>query len=121
MTLFLFSLSAADFTFNSDNCHIKKFSHHFAVVGHVTGGGDREYRELKQDFVAWCQLNHLQINAGGGCLQEQILSSSTGEHPGYGSDTVASYKYLGVHLNNKLDWTDNTTAVYKKVRANCIC
>ena len=23
-------------------------------------------------------------------------------------------KYLGVHLNNKLDWTDNTAALYRK-------
>ena len=27
---------------------------------------------------------------------------------------VTSYKYLGVNLNNKLDWTHNTTALYKK-------
>ncbi|KAI5105020.1 hypothetical protein C0J45_4692 [Silurus meridionalis] len=27
---------------------------------------------------------------------------------------VDSYKYLGAHLNNKLDWTDNTEAIYKK-------
>ena len=29
-------------------------------------------------------------------------------------DMVKSYKYLGVHLNTKLDWTDNTNALYKK-------
>ncbi|KAI5086285.1 hypothetical protein C0J45_1049, partial [Silurus meridionalis] len=27
---------------------------------------------------------------------------------------VDSYKYLGVNLNNKLDWTDNTETIYKK-------
>ena len=27
---------------------------------------------------------------------------------------MESYKFLGVHLNNKLDWTDNTHALYKK-------
>ncbi|KAI3361221.1 hypothetical protein L3Q82_013416 [Scortum barcoo] len=27
---------------------------------------------------------------------------------------VRTYKYLGVHLNNKLDWTDNTDSLYKK-------
>ncbi|KAI3351544.1 hypothetical protein L3Q82_020227 [Scortum barcoo] len=29
-------------------------------------------------------------------------------------DIVDSYKYLGVHLDNKLDWTINTDAIYKK-------
>ncbi|KAI4896805.1 hypothetical protein NFI96_008135 [Prochilodus magdalenae] len=29
-------------------------------------------------------------------------------------EIVDSYKYLGVHLNNKLDWSVNTTALYKK-------
>ncbi|KAI3373006.1 hypothetical protein L3Q82_023462, partial [Scortum barcoo] len=29
-------------------------------------------------------------------------------------DTVKSYKYLGVHLNDNLDWTHNTDALVKK-------
>ncbi len=29
-------------------------------------------------------------------------------------EMVISYKYLGVHLKNKLGWTDNTPALYKK-------
>ncbi|KAI3377309.1 hypothetical protein L3Q82_008516, partial [Scortum barcoo] len=29
-------------------------------------------------------------------------------------DTVKSYKYLGVHLNDNLDWSDNTNALVKK-------
>ncbi|KAK3521454.1 hypothetical protein QTP70_005649 [Hemibagrus guttatus] len=29
-------------------------------------------------------------------------------------ERLDSYKYLGVHLNNKLDWTDNTAVIYKK-------
>ena len=29
-------------------------------------------------------------------------------------EMVTSYKYLGAHLNNKLDWTDHTAATYKK-------
>ncbi|KAJ0022335.1 hypothetical protein NQD34_009825 [Periophthalmus magnuspinnatus] len=29
-------------------------------------------------------------------------------------ERVDSYKYLGVHLNNKLDWSHNTDALYRK-------
>ncbi|KAK3570623.1 hypothetical protein QTP86_023807, partial [Hemibagrus guttatus] len=29
-------------------------------------------------------------------------------------DIVDNYKYLGVHIDNKLDWTKNTDALYKK-------
>ena len=29
-------------------------------------------------------------------------------------DVVYKYKYLGVHIDNKLDWTKNTKAEFKK-------
>jgi len=29
-------------------------------------------------------------------------------------EVVQDYKYLGVHLDNKLNWATNTEAVYKK-------
>ena len=29
-------------------------------------------------------------------------------------DVVQDYNYLGVYLDNKLDWAKNTKAVYKK-------
>jgi len=29
-------------------------------------------------------------------------------------DIVEEYKYLGVHTDNKMDWTKNTEALYKK-------
>ena len=70
-------------------------------------------------FVDWCQQNHLQLSARKTkepvvdfhrhkqpCTQVNILGTDIG--------MVTSYKYLGVHLNNKLDWTDHTAATYKK-------
>ena len=29
-------------------------------------------------------------------------------------EMMGAYKYLGVHLNNELDWSDNTDVLYKK-------
>ena len=32
-------------------------------------------------------------------------------------EVVEQYKYLGVHLDNRLDWRRNTDAIYKKGRS----
>ncbi|KAI3356448.1 hypothetical protein L3Q82_017659 [Scortum barcoo] len=82
----LFTLYTSDFTYSTDSCHLQKFSDDTAIVGCVSEGNDCEYRKVIMDFVDWCELNHLQVNASN----------------------------LGVHLNNKLDWTDNTDSLYKR-------
>lgn len=33
---------------------------------------------------------------------------------GVNMDIVRDSKYLGAHLDNKLDWTENTEAVHKR-------
>lgn len=41
---------------------------------------NREYRELTEDFVNWCQQNHFQINTPK--TKEQVVDSTyTSEHP----------------------------------------
>ncbi|KAI5103517.1 hypothetical protein C0J45_7098 [Silurus meridionalis] len=116
---FLFTIYTADFMFSSETCHLQKFSDDSAIVGLITNDDDRDYRGLIKNFVDWCQRSCLQINAGKTKelvvdfrRNKQILSPVNIQ----GKDIVRvdSYKYLGVHLNNKLDWTDNTEAIYKK-------
>ena len=117
---FLFTLYTADFTHNTANCHLQKFSDDSAIVGLITHGDDTEYRELTQDFAVWCQRNHLQLNAGK--TKELVVDFKRRKLPpptpvniqGTDIEIVKSYKYLGVHLNNKLDWSDNSNALYKK-------
>ncbi|KAI4895189.1 hypothetical protein NFI96_023720 [Prochilodus magdalenae] len=63
--------------------------------------------------------NCLQISAG--ITKELVVDFRRAKHSppvpvniqGMDIEIVRSYKYLGVHLN-KLDWTDNTAALYKK-------
>ncbi|KAI5098355.1 gastrula zinc finger protein XlCGF28.1-like [Silurus meridionalis] len=121
LTLFLFTIYTADFMFSSATCHLQKFSDDSAIVGLIMNDDDREYRGLTQNFVDWCQRSCLQINAGK--TKELVVDFRRHKHTSslplvniQGKDIVRvdSYKYLGVHLNNKLDWTDNTEAIYKK-------
>ncbi|CAM4584620.1 unnamed protein product [Leuciscus chuanchicus] len=100
-------------------CHLQKFSDDSAIVGLITDDDDREYRGLVQNFVDWCQRSCLQINAGK--TKELVVdfrrhkqTLSPVNIQGKDIGRVDSYKYLGVHLNNKLDWTNNTEAIYKK-------
>ncbi|KAI3371709.1 hypothetical protein L3Q82_024275, partial [Scortum barcoo] len=59
----------------------------------------------------------LQINAGK--TKELVVDFRRRRHSppapvsiqGTDIDTVKSYKYLGVHLNDSLDWSDNTNAL----------
>ncbi|KAI3357979.1 hypothetical protein L3Q82_003006 [Scortum barcoo] len=117
---FLFTLYTADFSYNTPSCHLQKFSDDSAVVGLITDGDDREYRGLIQDFADWCLRNNLQINDGK--TKELVVDFRRCRHSppapvsiqGTDIDTVKSYKYLGVHLNDSLDWSDNTNALVKK-------
>ncbi|CAI5660128.1 unnamed protein product [Oreochromis niloticus] len=117
---FLFTIYTADFSHNSTQCFLQKFSDDSAIVGLITDGDDKEYRGLTQDFVDWCQLNYLQINASK--TKELVVDFRRHKHPplqplniqGMDIEAVDSYRYLGVHLNNKLDWTHNSDALYRK-------
>ncbi|TWW73509.1 hypothetical protein D4764_15G0009030 [Takifugu flavidus] len=60
---FLFTLYTSDFSYNSDSCHLQKFSDDTTIVGRVSEENELEYREVITNFVAWCELNHLRINA----------------------------------------------------------
>ncbi|KAI3354945.1 hypothetical protein L3Q82_004738 [Scortum barcoo] len=96
-------------SYNTPSCHLQKFSDDSAVVGLITDGDDREYRGLIQDFADWCLRNNLQINAGK--TKELVVDFRRRSHSppapvsiqGMDIDTVKSYKYLGVHLNDSLD------------------
>ena len=86
------------------------------------GGDDKAYRELIKGFGDWCQRNHLQLNAEK--TKELVVDFHRHKQPciqvntqGTDIEKATSYKYLGVHMNNKLDWTE----YIRKVRAASIC
>lgn len=62
LALFLFTLYTADFTHNSANCHLKKFSDDSTIMCLITDEDDRQYRKLTKGSVDCCQQNHHQIN-----------------------------------------------------------
>ncbi|TWW64024.1 putative RNA-directed DNA polymerase from transposon BS [Takifugu flavidus] len=109
----LFTLYTSDFCYNSEMCHIQKFADDTAIVGCIRDNEEEEYRCLVRDFVAWCHNNGLQLNTsktkelvidfGRDRPRPRPVQIGTEEVEG-----VQTYKYLGLWLDNRLDWTSNT-------------
>ena len=84
---------------------------------------EEEYRGEVEGFVRWSEENHLQLNIGK--TKELMVDFRQSRKPstpiaiqGVEIETVDLYKFLGVSINNKLDWTDNTKALYRRLRAD---
>ena len=80
---------------------------------------EQEYRGVITDFVDWCGRNHLHINTSKTKemvvdFRRKVSRAAPVNIQGLDIEIVGDYKYLGVHLNNKLDWTTNTDALYRK-------
>ena len=119
MSPFLFTLYTSDFQANSDKCHLQKFSDDSSIVGYISDDGEEEYKALVENFVSKCDTNHLLLNTSK--TKEMVVHFGRSRRTptpitirGEEVEMVDSYKYLGVHINNKLDWTDNTEALYRK-------
>lgn len=116
---FLFSLCTADFKHVSELCHVQKYSDDTAVVACIRGGDEGEYRDLVAAFTTWSRRKGLLLNALK--TKEMIVDFrrlKRSHQPvivdGQNIENVQSYKYLGVHLDNKLDWSVQTGTAYKK-------
>ncbi|KAI4896058.1 hypothetical protein NFI96_010383 [Prochilodus magdalenae] len=116
---FLFTLYTSDFRYNSETCHMQKFSDDTAIVACVRGGQEAEYRNLVEDFVAWCHRNNLLLNTSK--TKEMVVDFHRARPliqpvfiEGVEVDIVKTYRYLGLHLDERLDWSANTDILYRK-------
>ncbi|KAK3520976.1 hypothetical protein QTP86_011334 [Hemibagrus guttatus] len=85
-----------------------KFSDDTAIVGYIKDGQEGEYRGLVKDFVAWCNLNQLQLNIIK--TKNMVIDFRQSGPPllpvsieGVDVERVRSYRYLGLQLDDKLD------------------
>ena len=85
----------------------------------IRNGQESEYRDLIKAFSDWSHKNCLILNTSK--TKEMIMDFRKSKPPlqivnicGVDIEVVTSYKYLGVHLDNKLDWSLNTDTLYKK-------
>ena len=90
------------------------------MVGLITDNNETAYREVR-DLAGWCQNNNLSLNVSktNGIIVDYRKRST--EYVPILIDRavveqVESFKFLGVHINNKLDWSKHTKTVVKRAR-----
>jgi hypothetical protein len=77
------------------------------------------YREEVRDLEVWCQDNNLSLNLNK--TKEMIVNyrNRRTEHApiridGAVVEQVESFKFLGVHITNKVSWSKHTRTVVKR-------
>jgi hypothetical protein len=102
---------------------INQFSDDTTVVGLITDNNETAYREEVRDLAMCCQDNNLSLNVFK--TKELIVDyrKKRTEHvpiliDGAVVEQVESFKFLGVHITNKLTWSKHTKTVVKRARQN---
>ena len=104
-----------------DSNTIIKFADDTAVVGLITDNDETVCREEVRHLAVWCQNNNLSPNVIK--TTEMIVDywkKRTENTPilidGAAVEQVESFKFLGVHITNKLTWSKHTKTVMKRTR-----
>ncbi|XP_077599374.1 UBAP1-MVB12-associated (UMA)-domain containing protein 1 isoform X1 [Stigmatopora nigra] len=117
----LYSLYTYDCTPAHQSNSIIKFADDTTVIGLISGGDESAYRDEVDKLSSWCSANNLTLNTAK--TKEIILDfrkRSTDLAPllinGVCVDRVQSFKFLGVHVTDRLSWSTNTTVLVKKAQ-----
>ena len=119
LSLLLYSLFTHDCLARHDSNNIIKFADDTTVVGLITDNDETAYREEVRDLAGWCQNNNLCLNVTK--TKEMIVDyrkRRTEYAPilidGAVVEQVECFKFLGVHITNKLEWSEHTKTVVKR-------
>ena len=93
------------------------------VAGLITDNDETAYREEVRDLAMWCKDNNHSLNVIKSKEMMVDYRKRRTEHSpmlidGAVVEQVESFKFLGVHITNKLTWSKHTKTVVKRARQN---
>ncbi|KAI3355682.1 hypothetical protein L3Q82_004268 [Scortum barcoo] len=114
---FLFTLYTADFSYNTPSCHLQRRSL-MTMTLLLLASSQMGTTESTEDLFRTLRTGACGTTSRSTLVKPRSwwwISAGVDHSPpapvsiqGTDIDTVKSYKYLGVHLNDSLDWSDNT-------------
>ena len=104
---------------------IIKFADDTTVEGLISNNDETAYREEVRALGVWCLENNPSLNVNK--TKEMIVDFKKQQrvHPHIyinwtAVEKVESFKFLGVHITDKLKWTTHTDSVVKKEQQSLI-
>ena len=97
-----------------DSNTIIKFADNTMVVGLIPNNDETAYREEVRDLAVGCQDNALSLKKEMIMEYRKRRAEHTPNHiDGAVGEQVASFKFLVVHITNKLSWSKDIKKVVK--------
>ena len=121
LSLVLYSIYTNDYRTMDENICLIKFADDTTLRG-LLGNSEEAYRSEVNRFCEWCKnnLNHLTLNVDK--TKETVFDYRRKKEPltpllidGKIVSIVDSYKYLGLKIDSKLNWSNHAHDVCKKV------
>nr|XP_049595883.1 uncharacterized protein LOC125980593 [Syngnathus scovelli] len=117
----LFRLYTHDCRPAHNHNRIVKFADDTTVVGLISNGDEVAYREEVLELVDWCSENNLALNTK---KTNKLIIDFRRHSPeptplfinGERVERVHSTKYLGVHISDRISWSENITTIVKKAQ-----
>ncbi|PIK41222.1 hypothetical protein BSL78_21929 [Apostichopus japonicus] len=123
---FLFIVYTSDARSSHDTCPLIKFADDTALVGLITGDDGGEYLSQINWFVDYCDQHFLELNVEK--TKEMVIDFRKGDHEpppvvikDLAVNRVSSYKYLGVVLDDQLNWHDHIDYLVRRINPRLYC
>ena len=99
--------------------YIIKFADDTTVVGLISDGDESAYRAEVEELTGWCTDNNLALNTSK--TKELVIDYRRKDNitpplviSGEYVERAPNFRFLGVHLDEDLTWSTNTSAIVKK-------
>ena len=123
---FLFTIYTSDFRSSDPSCPVIKFADDSAMIALITDDDDTVYHQQLDRFVNYCDANYLELNVSK--TKEMIIDFRNSSTPpasvilkGGTVERVSSYKYLGIMIDDKLNWHKHVDSMVKKLNSRMYC
>ena len=124
---FLFTVYTSDIRSTNPNIPLVKFADDTALIGLVSDSNDKLYLDEISRFVKYCDENYLELNVVK--TREMVIDFRT-KHKvfpdavmikGRAVKRVNTYTYLGVVIDDNLNWGEHVEYVEERLKQRLYC